>query len=417
MDFKRIGIKEKKQRQKVILWIIGILAIFSLSIWVMTLEPAMPTVERERLRTGVVERGNMLREVGGVGALAPEEFRWVSANTSGRVERIMVLPGAWVEPDTLLMELSNPDLMQQVMDAKLALKGEEAAFASYEIDLRSNLLQMKSSLALLEATQKEASMDAEINESLKKEALVSELQLRKSLLMADQLNTRLEIEKQRLAYLEENLEMQLTARKAQVDQSRELWKLLSERRDGLRVVAGVSGVLQRLTLEEGMQVNLGESISQVANPHKLKAVIRVPEINARDVQIGQQAIVDTRNGKVRAMVSRVDPNAEDGTVAVDLKITDKLPKGARPDLTVEGFIELEYLQNVVHVRRPAQSRPESTASLFKMEDGSDIATRVEVEYGKSSVSIIEIRSGLEPGDRVVLSSTDEWNDNDKIRIR
>ncbi|EDY82400.1 efflux transporter, RND family, MFP subunit [Verrucomicrobiia bacterium DG1235] len=417
MDIVRNDIKKKKRRNRIIVGSSAVIVFGFAAWWLMGLDVSTPTVEEERVWLGDVEQGEMMREARGIGTLVPEDLRWIASETSGRVERIIVRPGAWVEPETPIMELSNPTLEQQALDARLAFEAAEADYLTYDVQLQSNILQLQANLAQLEAQQKEAALDAEIDTELNKEGLVSNLQMRRSLLRHEQLTTRLDIERQRLEFSQNNLDTQLSARKASVNQAKARFDLLQDQFDGLTVVAGVAGVLQKQTVEEGMQVGIGQNLSQVADPKNLKAVVRIAEINAKDLMIGLTAIVDTRNGKVRGKISRVDPNVENGTVAVDIRFIDPLPDGARPDLTVEGVVEFERLANVVKVKRPASSRPESQMTIFKLSADSDIALRVPITYGKASVSQIEVVEGLNPGDRVVLSDMSDWDDHDRIRIQ
>lgn len=417
MDIVRSDIKKKKRRNRIIFGSTTTLVVAVAAWWLMGLDVSTPTVEEERVWLGNVEKGEMMREARGIGTLVPEDLRWIASETSGRVERIIVRPGAWVEPETEIMVLSNPTLEQQALDARLAFEAAEADYLTYDVQLQSNILQLKANLAQLEAQQKEAALDAEIDTELNKEGLVSDLQMRRSVLRHEQLTTRLDIERQRLEFSQKNLDTQLSARKASVNQAKARFDLLQDQYDGLTVVAGVAGVLQKQTVEEGMQIGIGQNLSQVADPKNLKAVVRIAEINAKDLVIGLTAIVDTRNGKVRGQISRVDPNVENGTVAVDIQFIEELPDGARPDLTVEGVVEFERLANVVKVKRPASSRPESQMTIFKLTGESDVALRVPITYGKASVSQIEVIQGLQPGDRVILSDMSDWDDYDKIRIQ
>lgn len=417
MDIVRTDIKKKRRRNQMIYGTVAAVVFGAAIWWLMGLDVSTPTVESDRVWIGEVERGEMMREARGIGTLVPEDLRWIASETSGRVERILVRPGAWVEPETPIMELSNPTLEQQALDARLSLEAAEADYLTYDVQLQSNILQLRANLAQLEAQQKEAALDAEIDTELNKEGLVSDLQMRRSLLRFEQLSTRLEIEEQRLEFSQKSLDTQLSARKASVNQAKARYGLLQNQFDGLTVLAGVAGVLQKQTVEEGMQVGIGQNLSQVADPKNLKAVVRIAEINAKDLMIGLSAIVDTRNGKVRGSIARVDPNVENGTVAVDIHFIEELPDGARPDLTVEGVVEFERLPNVVKVKRPASSRPESQMTIFKLAAESDFALRVPISYGKASVSQIEVIEGLKAGDRVVLSDMSDWDEYDKIRIQ
>lgn len=417
MDIARLDIKKKKRRMRLIYGSVAAVVLIGAGWWLMGLDVTTPTVEKDRVWLGEVEQGELMREARGIGTLVPEDFRWIATETNGRVERIIVRPGAIVKPETVIMQLSNPTLEQQANNARLAYEAAQADYVSYEVQLKSDILQVKSNLAMLESQMKEAALDAQIDAELNSEGLVSDLQLKRSNLRHEQLKTRLDIENQRLEFKENNLDTQLASRKAQVAQAKAQFDLLQDQYDGLTVVAGVAGVLQKQTVEEGMQVSIGQNLSQVADPNNLKAVIRIAEINAKDLTIGLSSVIDTRNGKVRGTIARIDPNVENGTVAVDIKIIDPLPDGARPDLTVEGTVEFERLPNVVKVKRPASSRPDSKMTIFRLDPNSDFAERVSIVYGKSSVGEIQIVDGLKPGDRVVLNDMSDWDDQDKIRIQ
>ncbi len=416
MDIQRPDLLKKKRKKQIIYSVtVAVVLIVGLGFTFM-LEPAVPRIDSKAVWIGEVSRGTMLRQVRGMGALVPEEIRWITSRTSGRVERLIELPGVWVDPETIILELSNPELLQEANNAELQLKGTEADFISYKVQLENELLKMKSELAQLEAQYKEAQLEAEVNDELYAEGLIAKLTQKKSILRAEQLATRWEIEKQRVVARDESLESQLATRRAKIEQDRAIYELFNSQVDGLIVKAAVSGVLQRLSVEEGMQVNAGENLFQVANPKKLKAVIRIPEIQAKDVQIGQVAEIDTRNGFVDGLVTRVDPNVENNTVAVDVQLKGELPKGARPDLTVEGRIELENLEDVIYVGRPVFGRSDTPVGIFKFLPDSEIAERTRVQFGRASVSTIEVVDGLVPGDKIILSDTTAWDKYDRIQV-
>ncbi len=380
-------------------------------------DPGPYKVEKASVWVSDVERGQMLREVRGVGTLKPAEIRWVVARSSGRIERILILPGAMVEEGDIIMEMSNPELLQQVQNSKLELKEAEASFISYEVDLKSRLLQQKSILAQLRAEFEEAQLQSEINDQLFKDGLESEFATKRSKLRERQFGIRLDLEEQRYAFSEEAKDAQLSARRSQMEQTVARHELLQAQLEGLTVRAGVAGVLQRQNVEEGQRVEVGQSLSQVANPKSLMAVIRISEHQAKDISIGLNAVVDTRNGKVNGRVERVDPNVEAGTVAVDVSLIGELPKGSRPDLTIEGVIEIEKLDDVIYVGRPVYANSEGTSYIYKFESGTDIALRIPVQFGRSSVNTIEVINGLLPGDRIVLSDTSDWDDYEAIQLK
>lgn len=417
MDIHRPELAKKKKRKRLALSVGGGIVFVGLVVGLFMFDPGPYQVDEETVLIAEVERGPMLREVRGVGTLVPAEVRWVAARSSGRIERIFVLPGAMVEPDTIIMEMSNPELAQQAQDAELQMSAAEADYVSYKVELESRLLQQKSTLAQIRADYRDAQLQAEINLELYKDGLESELAMKRSQLREDQLETRLELEEQRLAFGEEAMEAQLSARNSQREQARARYALLQEQMEGLTVRAGFAGVLQKQDVEVGQQIGPGQSLSQVADPNSLKAVVRISEHQAKDILIGLNSEIDTRNGLVSGRVTRVDPNVESGTVAVDVELYGELPKGSRPDLTVEGVIEIEKLDDVVFVGRPIYASAEKTARIYKLEADSQVAIRVPVDFGKSSVNEIEVVRGLMPGDRIILSDTSDWDSYDRIQLR
>ena len=417
MDVRRPEIAKKKKRQRIALTTVGTIAVVATVVGLFSYKPGPYKVDKETIHVSDVRRGEMLREIRGIGSLIPAEIRWVAARSSGRIERIHILPGAWVAEDDIIMEMSNPELLQQAQTAQLQLKAAEADLISYKVELQSKLLQQKSLLAKITADFKEAQLQSEINAELYKEGLESELAMKRSKLREEQLATRLDFEEQRLAFSEQSITAQLSARESQMEQARARNQLLQEQLDGLLVRAGVAGVLQRQVVEEGQQIGTGQSLSQVANPESLKAVVRISEHQAKDVSIGLNAVVDTRNGLVNGHVTRVDPNVENGTVAVDIALIGELPKGARPDLTVEGVIEVEKLDDVIYVSRPVYASSEQTTRIYRFESESDLAVRIPVRFGKSSVNTIEILDGLSPGDRIIVSDTSDWDRYDIVQLK
>jgi HlyD family secretion protein len=416
MDIQRPELAKKKKRKRIALTALGVILFAVVVIGLFRFDPGPYKVDESTVWIGEVERGQILREVRGVGSLIPAEIRWVAARSSGRIERIFILPGSIVQEDDIIMEMSNPELLQKALNAKLELKAAEADYVSYKVDLQSKLLLQKSVMAQITADFKEAQLQSEINSELYKDGLESKLAMKRSLLRVEQLETRVELERQRLEFSEQSLEAQLSARDSQMEQTRALNQLLQEQLDGLTVRAGVAGVLQRQEVEAGQQIGMGQSLSQVANPKSLKAVIRISEHQAKDILIGQNAVVDTRNGLVKGRVTRVDPNVEAGTVAVDVELIGELPKGSRPDLTVEGVIEIEKLDDVVYVGRPIYASSEKTARIYRLEGDSNLATRVPVLFGRSSVNTIEVVNGLVPGDRIILSDTSDWDSYDVLQL-
>ena len=380
------------------------------------LKPAAPAVERNLVWIDTVKRGQMLREVRGIGTLVPQQIAWIAARSAGRVDRIVLHPGALVKPDDVILVLSNPDVSQAAADAGSQLKAAQADFQSYKVQLESGLLSAESTAAAATADYEQAKLRAQVNDDLFKKGLVSELEMRLSKVTAEQAQAHNDIEHKRYTFARDGIAPQLTVKAVEVDRARALAKLRTEELEALQVRAGMPGVLQMVPVEIGAQVSAGANLARVADPSRLKAEVRIAATQAKDIQIGQQASIDTRNGIVRGSVARIDPAVQNGTVTVDVVLTDVLPPGARPDLSVEGTIQLERLENVVYVARPAFGQDNSTVGIFKLDRSGQYAMRGPVRLGRSSVNTIEIVSGLTPGDRVILSDTSQWDDHDRIRL-
>ena len=417
MDIVREGIVEKKRRNRWILAAVGIVVVVLVTAAVASLEPAAPSVDKDTVWVGTVERGTLLRQVRGHGTLVPEELRWVQAETTGRVEKIFVDPGQRVTADEVILELTNPEVERAAIDSENALRREEAELESLRITLISTELDQKARAAEVDAEAIRASLQAEANRELSEKGLVSEIQLRSAEAMADALETRREIEGQRLEMTAHANIALLEAKRAEVDQQRALFGLRAAQLEALSVRAGIDGVVQEVPLEIGQQAMAGTMLARVAEPTHLQAELRVPATRARDVRRGQKVEVDTRNGIVAGTVARVDPSVQGGTVAVEVRIDDELPDGARPDLAVDGTIEIERLTDVLYVGRPVQSQENATVGLYRLDPDGDHAIRVQVGLGRASVETIEIINGLSEGDRVILSDTSRWDENEKIRLR
>ena len=416
MDIPRESAAKERRRRRIIYISLTVILIFVVTWGLSTLKPAAPNVERATVLLDTVRRGPMLRQVRGLGTLVPEEIRWIPAVTQGRIERRLVQIGTFVKPDTILLEMSNPELEQTVMDAELQLKAAEADLANLRVQLQTELLNQRAAAATVQSDFHQAKLQAEVDEQLGKEGLTSELNVRRSRLRADELATRNEIEIKRLEIHAESVRARIAAQQAQVDQRRALYQLRVTQREALRVRAGVEGVLQAMPVDAGQQVLPGTNLARVANPKRLKAEVRVAETQAKDVHIGQIASIDTRNGVVSGRVSRIDPAATNGTVLVDVALEGELPEGARPDLSVDGTIEVERLADVLFVGRPVQGQPNSTVTLFKLDKDGKTAFRVQVKLGRSSVNTIEVIEGLKVGDQVVLSDMSAWDAVDRIRL-
>jgi HlyD family secretion protein len=416
VDIARPDLLEKKKRRRAAWAAAAAAGLILLTLGVSRLKPAVPTVERATVVIDTVKRGEMVREVRGLGTLGPEEIRWIPAATEARVERLVLLPGTKVTPDSVILELSNPELENQALDAESQARAAEARYTELKVRLESQLLDQKAAAARVAAEARQARLRADADEELARNGLIAGLTLKLSQSAAEELEHREGIEQQRLGIAGQAIEAQLRVQQAEVEQRLSQARLRRSQVEALRVRAGLDGVLQVVPVEVGQQVTPGTNLARVARPDRLKAVIRVPETQARDVVPGQKALVDTRNGVVEARVVRVDPAVQNGTVTVDLALVGELPKGARPDLTVDGTIELERLENALHVGRPAMGQPQSTVGLFRLVKGTSEAVRVKVRLGQASVSTIEIVEGLEVGDEVILSDTSAWDSADRIRL-
>ncbi len=416
MDVLRAGVAERRRKQR---WLaIGgvIVAAAVAAVGLARIKPAAPAVERSTLWIGKVERGPMLRQVRGSGTLVPEEIRLIPAETSGRVERRLLEPGARVAPDAVIMVLSNPQVEQEGVEAESNLRIAEAGLANLEAQLASQLMSLKAGAAQVESESEQARLQAEANQELARNGLISTVELKLSLARASSLATRADIERQRVGVFAEATRAQIAAQQAEVEQRRAMYRLRRRLLDSLQVRAGLEGVLQDVAVEIGQQVTPGMNLARVAEPSRLIARLRVPATQARDVALGQPASVDTRNGVVPGTVARIDPAVREGTVTVDVKLTGELPRGARPDLTVDGTIELERLADIVFVGRPAFGQDDSTVGLFRLDPDGRHARRVQVRLGRSSVNTIEVLDGLRPGDEVILSDTSRFDEYDRIRL-
>ena len=396
---------------------VGVLIVVLVSVALGQMKPAAPTVERATVWVDTVKRGSMVRQVRGLGTLVPEDTRWLPATTEGRVERIVLRPGAHVTADSVILELTNPQVEQEAINARLALQAAEAQLANQKVQLQNELLTQQAQAATVSADYTQARLQAEVNEELAKQELISELVRKQSQVRAEELKTRNEIEEKRLSTARESIEARIRVQQAAVDQARAVAALYESRLSALKVRPGFAGVLQQVPVEVGQQVAPGQNLARVADPGRLKAELRIAETQAKDIEIGQPAQIDTRNGIIAGRVSRKDPAATNGTVTVDVALTGALPRGAVPDLSVDGTIELERLENVLYVGRPAFGQEQSTVGLFKITDDSGEAERTQVKLGKSSVNTIEIASVLNVGDQVVLSDMSAWDAFDRVRLR
>jgi HlyD family secretion protein len=408
-------VKRKKKIRRILYGSAALAVIILISVGVSRLKPAAPSVDRATVWIDTVKRGPMLRQVRGSGTLVPEEIRWIPSTTAGRVETILLRPGAQVKPDTVIVELSNPELQQSVKESQLAYQSAQAAFVNRQAELQSALLSQQSDVASIQAAYTKAKLNLEAQEKLYKDQLVSELQLKQSRSDAEELENRLKIAQDRLKIQNEGTKSQLAPQEADVDQKRAAYELRVRQLEDLKVKAGMTGVLQEVPVERGAQLNAGANVARVADPTTLKAELRIAETQTKDIRVGQYAEVDTRNGVVKGKVLRMDPKSTGGTVGVDVSLEGELPSGARPDLSVDGTIQLEKLDNVIYMGRPAFGQENSTVGLFKLTADGE-AIRTNVKLGRTSVDKVEIIEGLQPGDQVILSDMSAQDSFDRIRI-
>jgi len=418
MDIARPEFRQQKRRRQILWTVIGLLCLSGVTAAVMRLKPAAPEVERSTVWTDTVKRGSMLRQVRGLGSLIPsQEFiRQIPAETEATVVRIRMLPGSQVKADTILLDMSNPQVEQAAVDANLQLKAAEAELQSLRVTLQSDLMNQKADAATVNADYTQAKLQADTDKALYDLGVISGLAYKSSKSKSDELTTRNEIEVERLDITQKAILSQIAEQQAKVDQIRALAELKQEQLDALKVRAGIEGVLVDLPLQVGQHVLPGTMLAKVVQPNHLMAELKIPETQARDVQIGEPALVDTHNGTVNGNVMRVDPAVQNGTVTVDVKLTGDLPQGARPDLSVDGTIDLERLDDVLYVGRPAFGQENSTISLFKLDPDGKGAVRVPVKVGRASVNSIQILEGLHEGDTVILSDMSRNDNTDRIRL-
>jgi len=416
MDVPRANIARRRRLIRSLMAVVFIAAAGAITVGLSRLEPAAPSVDRAGLWIDSVKRGPMLREVRGTGRLVPEIVWWIPAATRGRVQRVLVLPGAQVKSDTVLLELSNEELQLEAVNAEWTYKSAEAQLTALGVTLDNELLALQASLARVEADYQEAQLRAQIDEALFADGLISNLNVKLSRERVKELAKLRGIEQSRRESWDASREARLDVQRALVEQAKALWELKRALVSALKVRAGVDGVLEQMQVEVGEQVAADTLLAKVTNPKALKAVVRIPETQARDVLPQQRASIDTRNGIVEGRVVRIDPAVVEGTVAVDVALDGPLPKGARPDLTVVGTIEIERLDNVLYVGRPVHAQSNSVMGVFKVVDG-DYAVRTSVEVGRTSVDMIEIVRGLEEGDEIILSDMSRSDEHDRVRLR
>jgi HlyD family secretion protein len=416
MDVQRDpAILKRKKLRRSLLAVAGVAVIIAVSVAVSQLEPAAPSVPQSTVYFGVVKRGPMVREVRGAGNLVPEDIRWITTTATGRVERLVIRPGASVQPGTVILELSNPELRQQVTDADLAVKAASATLENARSNLTINRLQLENAVADAKGAHDLAQRDLEANKILYEQGIVADLTIKQKEAAVNQARNRLDLAQKQLDGAIQNEKSQIAPQQAAVSQAQSRLDQLQRQLDDLQVRSDMSGVLQVVNAEVGQQVGPGTNLARVSDPTRLKAEIRISETLTRDLAIGQLAQVDTRNGVVKGHVTRIDPASQQGTVGVDVTLDEPLPQGARPDQSVDGVIELERLENVLFVESPTFGQEDATISLFKMLPNND-AVRTAVKLGKRSVRFVEVVDGLAEGDRVILSDMSAYEDHDRVRV-
>lgn len=417
MDVPRTDANRRKWiRRIVILAVLGV-SIPAITLSLAKLEKAAPQVEGGSVWPDTVKRGPMIRNVRGIGTLVAEDILWIPATTDGRVEKINIRPGAAVVPDSIILSLTNPELELATLEAEYQVKASEARLLDLKVQLDSQTLTQQAELAQIESAYTQAKLRLDRDEAMFKEQLIVELNVKLSRDTVQQLERRMTIERERLRIKKESVEAQLAVQRADIDKLKALLGLKKNQTSQLTVRAGTAGVLQELPVQVGQRVPAGTILAKVAQPTRLKAEIKVPETQIKEIQLGQSAQIDTRNGIIPGRVSRIEPAAKEGTFLVEVRLEGALPPGARPDLSVDGAIEIEKLTDVVYVGRPAFGQRDATVSMFKIDRDGKMARRVQVKFGRESVNFIEVREGLQPGEKVVLSDMSAWDGHDRVALK
>jgi multidrug resistance efflux pump len=408
---------KKKKKLPYVLAAVGVVALLAITLGLSRLRAAAPTVPRDGVWVDAVKRGPMVRQVKGPGTLVPEYVRWITADTAGRVEKIHLRPGAQVKPDSVILELSNPDVQLQALEAERELAESQAQLVALKTELTNAGFNAEAAMATLQAETNDAQRRAEYNANLLKKEYIAPVEAQQANEKAEEMTKRLTLEKKRVGVISDSQRQRVAAQLGQIERLRAVATFRRKQVEGLTVRAGETGILQELPLQLGQWVTPGVLMARVVKPERLKAELRIAETQARDVAIGQKVAVDTRNGIAEGTVARIAPGASQGTVLVEVSLPGELPRGARPDLTVEGTVELERLDNVLFVGRPAGAQSGATVSLFRMQNGSDEAERVQVRLGRSSVNTIEVLAGLSEGDQVVLSDMTQYDNNERVKLK
>lgn len=414
MDIPR---EPRKNRKRFIYGGAGLVVLVAATVALAKLEPAAPSVDRSLIVIDTVRHGTMIRQVRAPGNLVPERIRFVPAVTAGRVERKLVEPGTAVEAGTVLLELSNPEVQLELLEAQRQLSAAEQGAVSLRTSLETQRLTQEAAVVGVRAQLLEARRNAEAAAELVKRGLMAEADAATTRERAEEFEARHRVERERLKILSESIQPQLDVQQGQISRLRNIVAFQQQRLGSMRVTAGMAGVLQDMALEEGQWVVPGQTLARVVNPSRLKAVLRVAQVQARDVALGQPVLVDTRTDTIPGRVIRIDPAVEAGAVAVDVALDGALPQGSRPDLAVDGTIEIERLVDVLHVGRPAYGQSESTVGLFRVARTRDAAERVRVRLGRGSVSAIQVVEGLMEGDVVILSDMSQWDRYERVKIK
>ena len=416
MDIPRQVDLRKRRLRRVAFTLVGVILILATTLGLSHLKPAAPEVDRSTVWIDTVKRGAMDIQVRGLGKLVPEKILWIPAPVEGRVEQKMILPGMAVEPATVLLVLTNPEIEQAALDAQWQLKAAEADYNSLKAQLAGRLLDQRATAATAQSDYLQSKLEAERDRQLAQEGLGPRITAQLSEAKAQAAETRNRIAREQVRELASSIQAQLAAQQAKIEQLRALYNLKKSQLDSLTVRAGAAGVVQEMPVEAGQQVTAGTTLAKIAQPNRLKAQLQIAETQAKDIQLGQRAVIDTHNGIIPGHVIRIDPAVQNGTRTVDVKLDGPLPPGAVPDLSVDGTIEIEHLSNVIYVGRPAFGQSGSTISLFKLIDGGGQAVRVRVKLGRASVNTVEIQGGLAVGDQVILSDMSRWDGFDRVRL-
>jgi RND family efflux transporter MFP subunit len=412
--------EQKPKKKKRVLQVSAVVvALVLVTVGLRSLKPAAPSVDRATIWTDTVKRGTMVRQVRGPGTLVPENMRYITAVTAGRVEQRYLQPGATIDSSTVILRLSNPDVEVRLLEAEQQLSQAQANLINLRSDLQTQRLNQEGIVAQIRTQYLDAKRVYEQNQMLydRNPDLVARAELERSREAAEELETRLALEQERLAVMESTVEEQIAAQESQVERLQAIVQFNTERLASLEVTAGVSGELAELPVQEGEWVQAGGSLARVIQPGRLKAEIRIPQTQAQDITVGQVAFIDTRNDTIPGEVARIDPAVQGGTVTIDVRLPEELPRSARPDLSVDGTVEIERLEDVIYVGRPAFGQADSRVGIFRLVEDGNFAERVNVQLGRSSVNDIEVREGLQPGDVVILSEMSQWDGYDRIRLR